>query len=74
MLKRVKETLGRFVRDDGGSVGLEKLLIIAAVVLPLLGLLIWYRDDIGRWVGDKWEQYRTPGQADPTNPTPSQGP
>lgn len=74
MLSKYKETIKRFILDDTGSVSIEHLLIVAAVVLPLLGLLIWYRDDIGRWLGDKWEQYRTPGQADPTRPSPSQGP
>lgn len=74
MLKRFGRALARLHRDEQGAEGLEKLLIIAAVVLPLLGLLIWYRDDIGKWLGTAWEKYRTPGQQDPVRPSDSQGP
>ncbi len=41
-------------RDEQGAEGLEKLLIIAAVVLPLLGLLIVFRDRIQSWIQDVW--------------------
>ena len=74
MLGNLGKMLARLHRDEQGAEGLEKLLIVAAVVLPLLGLLIWFRDDIGRWVSNKWQQYRTPALTDPTTPSPSQGP
>ncbi|MCG3180085.1 MAG: hypothetical protein BIFFINMI_02439 [Phycisphaerae bacterium] len=74
MLSRVKRTLVRFLNDDGGDVKIEYLLLLAVIALPLLGLLIWYRDDLGKWLGQKWEQYRTPGQGDPVRPSDSQGP
>jgi Flp pilus assembly pilin Flp len=50
--------MGRFVelhRDERGAEGLEKLLIIAAIVLPLLGLLIIFRNEIKDWVVDAWK-------------------
>lgn len=64
MLKRVKDVLVRFGNDDGGVVKLEYLLIVAAIALPLLGLLLFYRKDIGDWVADKWEQYRAGGRTE----------
>ncbi|NLF31657.1 MAG: hypothetical protein GX591_12315 [Planctomycetes bacterium] len=52
ILRRGKGLLGRLHRDDRGAEGLEKLLILAAVVLPLLGLLIFFGKDIVEWVRD----------------------
>ena len=48
----------RLHADERGAQGLEKLLIIAAVVLPLLGLLIYFRNEIKNWVNDVWEKAR----------------
>ena len=58
MVKRVAKTLARFVREEHGAEGLEKLLIIAVIVLPLLAVLIWYRDDIREWIKERWEELR----------------
>jgi len=46
-------------REEKGAEGLEKLLIVAAIVLPLLGLLIYFRDWITEWVGGEAEDVRT---------------
>ena len=50
----LKSLLLRLHRDERGAEGLEKLLIIAALVLPLLGVLIIFRDRISEWVADVW--------------------
>ena len=50
--------LKRLHQDERGAEGLEKLLIIAAIVLPLLGLLIIFRDAIKDWVSSIWEEAR----------------
>lgn len=50
--------LGRLYREEQGAVKLEYLLIVAAISLPLLGLLWWYREDLGRWLEDQWNQVR----------------
>ncbi|MDD4891196.1 MAG: hypothetical protein PHU85_14840 [Phycisphaerae bacterium] len=55
--------LGKLHRDEQGAEGLEKLLIVAAIVLPLLGLLIVYRDSIGNWLRNSWNSIVGPGQA-----------
>ncbi|MEM7577556.1 MAG: hypothetical protein AAF328_08780 [Planctomycetota bacterium] len=61
----------RLHRDDRGAEALEKLLIVAVVVLPLLGVLIYFRGAINDWVVENWEGVRTSeGANDVTNPTP----
>lgn len=52
------DLIKRLHRDERGAEGLEKLLIISAIVLPLLGVLIWFRDDIKEWLKQKWDDVR----------------
>ena len=52
--------------DERGAEGLEKLLIVAAIVLPLLAVLIWFRNDIRDWVHGQWEEVS--GEAENFNP------
>jgi hypothetical protein len=59
---RARDTFLRLHRCERGSEGLEKLLIIGAIVLPLLGLLLVFRDKITELLTDNWEQV-----ADDTN-------
>jgi len=56
----------RFHDSRQGAEGLEKLLIIAAIVLPLLGLLLFFRDEIQDWVQGNWNEVRT--EADDFDP------
>jgi Flp pilus assembly pilin Flp len=48
MRNRIKSLVKRLHRDERGAEGLEKLLIIAAIIIPLLGVL-WYAK---KWVTD----------------------
>ena len=57
-MKAAWSILKRLHADDRGAEGLEKLLIIAAVVLPLLGLLIFFSKDLMAWVKGLWEQLK----------------
>ncbi|MCC6679613.1 MAG: hypothetical protein IT445_01815 [Phycisphaeraceae bacterium] len=52
----------RLHRDERGAEGLEKLLIIAAIVLPLLGLLLVFREKITDWVQGKWGDVQNDAQ------------
>ena len=61
-MKSVWKVVKRLYRDERGAEGLEKLLILAAVVLPLLALLIWFRNEIRDWAQDMWNRVR--GKAD----------
>ena len=58
-MKEVWKTLKRLHNDDRGAEGLEKLLLIAAIVIPLLGVLILYRDAITTWVKDLFEDMKS---------------
>ena len=58
MIRGLWDRLKRLERDETGAQGLEILLIVAAVVLPLLGLLIIFRNEIREWVVAIWEKAR----------------
>lgn len=58
MLKLIRE----IYQDEQGAEGLEKLLIIAAIVLPLLAVLIFFGGMIRDWVSEWWDEVR--GDAD----------
>ena len=62
-MKGLWKTAKRLHSDQQGAVGLETLLIIAAIVLPLLGLLIWFSKDIMQWVSERYEEIKS-GAAD----------
>ena len=71
MFKRVKKNCIA-VRDFGmrlhhsekGAEGIEKLLIIGAIVLPLLIVLILFRNEISEWAKDKWSTVQSEADAD----------
>ena len=58
MVRGLWNRLKQLERDETGAQGLEVLLIIAAIVLPLLGLLIIFRNEIREWVVGIWEKAR----------------
>ncbi len=57
-MSTVLNALKKLHRDERGAEGLEKLLIIAAIVLPLLGLLIYARNWINEWVGSEVDEVK----------------
>ncbi|MEM8781724.1 MAG: hypothetical protein AAGE65_02615 [Planctomycetota bacterium] len=71
----VREAAVRLHRDDRGAEALEKLLIVAVVVLPLLGLLIVFRERINDWVNGNWDNVLQTDEnnpiVDPSSPTPT---
>ncbi len=50
----IKDAIIRLYRCEKGAEGLEKLLIIGAIVIPLLGLLIIFRGRITEWTQNMW--------------------
>jgi len=64
-MKRLLRELKAFHRDERGMEGLEKLLIVAAITLPLLGLLIIFRNELWNWVQGLWSTTLADGQATP---------
>lgn len=55
----------QFHQDEDGAEGLEKLLLLAALILPLLGLLVWYGGDLKEWLMGKWETMKGDTTLDP---------
>lgn len=68
-MKRLTNFAKYIWNDEQGAEGLEKLLILAAVALPLLGLLIWFRNDIQEWIGGQAQAVRGDGDNFDTNNT-----
>lgn len=64
----MKSTLIKLYRDERGAEGLEKLLIIAAIVLPLLAVLLFFGDEIVEWLTDRWNDLQ--GQSDDIGDNP----
>lgn len=60
----------RLASDEQGAEGLEKLMIFAAIVIPLLGVLIFFRKDIISFLEGEWGQVTTDveDQYDSTDP------
>jgi len=65
LITRIKSAALRLHRDEQGAEGLEKLLIVAAIVLPLLGLLIVFRDSISNWVEEVFTDVRDDADYEP---------
>ena len=64
VIRRVKTAALKLHRDEQGAEGIEKLLILAAIALPLLGLLLFFRNDLWEWVEGIWEDVKGEGQND----------
>jgi len=59
IIRHVRAALDRLWHDEQGAEGLEKLLILALLILPLLAVLIIFGKDIRDWVGTKWDDVKT---------------
>ena len=59
MLARVREAAVWAWRDERGAEGLEKVLILAAIVLPLLAVLIFFVTAGREWVAEWWDDVRS---------------
>jgi hypothetical protein len=55
-IKKSRGALVRLYQCDRGAEGLEKLLIVGAIVLPLLGVLVFFRNELKDWVTQIWEE------------------
>ena len=59
IVTKVAAALKRVHADERGAEGLEKLLIIGAIVLPLLAVLLVFRKSISEWLTSSWEEVST---------------
>lgn len=70
MLRRMKKALLAFHRDEQGADMIEYILIVAAVALPLVAIMIWFKDDISRWAADAWDSAKAGQGQDPRDSAP----
>jgi Flp pilus assembly pilin Flp len=56
MIRRLARLLRRLHRDQRGNVTVEKVLIIAFITLPLLGVLIFFKDKVIDLLKDAWSK------------------
>ena len=54
-LTNIKNTALDLWRDDSGAQMVEKILIIAAISIPLLAVLIFFIPQITGWIRERWE-------------------
>ncbi len=59
----VSDRMYKLVKEDRGAEGLEKLLIVAAVVLPLLGVLLFFKTQITDWLKSNWSEIKERDEA-----------
>lgn len=68
MFQRFRRVLRSLHREEKGADLIEYILIVAAIALPLLGVIIWYRNDIAEWIKGSYEDIKsgegsqTPGE------------
>ena len=62
MIKAIASRLCKRIRtlhgDQRGADMVEYILIVAAVALPLLAVILWFRDDLTDWIKDLWQDVR----------------
>lgn len=65
--QELKRALARIHRDERGDEGVNKVLIIAMIVIPLVIVLIWFGDEIVGFFQTQWsnlqgEEIDIPGE------------
>lgn len=55
LFQTAKHALSRIVKEEKGAEGIEKILILAAVALPLLGVLLFFSGELRDWIGSHWD-------------------
>ena len=66
MIRNLAGKIRALHRDEQGAEMLEYVLVFAAIALPLLGVVIWFWEDIAKWAGDLWEDAKTGEGTDPS--------
>lgn len=65
LLKSVSKGLRSLHKDEQGADMIEYILIIAAIALPLLGVIIWFWKDISAWIKESYDAAKS---GEGTNP------
>lgn len=65
VLKKIGRSLRGLHADEQGADMIEYILIVAAIALPLLGVLIYFKNDIGEWISEQYEDIKEGEGIDP---------
>ena len=69
MLSLLKKELKALYHDEQGAEMMEYVLVVAAIALPLLGVVIWFWKDLVRWVNSLWGNAQNKQGTDPSSVT-----
>ena len=67
-MKALLNILKKAHQSEQGSEAIEKIMILAAIALPLLALLIYFRKDLQQWLADQTSQVKSDSDS-LTNPS-----
>jgi Flp pilus assembly pilin Flp len=67
LMRQAWRVLRALHKDQQGANMVEYILIIAAISLPLIAVVLYYRNEIADWAKEKWDAAR--GIQDPARPT-----
>jgi Flp pilus assembly pilin Flp len=56
LMKNLGRTLKSLHDDEGGADMVEYILVVAAIALPLLGVVIWFWKDIAKEAASWWDK------------------
>ena len=65
MMKAIVKKLRLLHSDEQGADMVEYILIIAAIALPVLGVVIWFWKDISTWASSLWDSAKSEEGKDP---------
>jgi len=65
MMKAIWHRARALNRNEQGADMVEYILIIAAVALPVLAVVVWFRKDIAEWISSAWESIKGGEGAEP---------
>jgi len=54
MLKAISDKVRALHNDEQGADMVEYILIVAAIALPVLGIVIWFWKDFAKWANELW--------------------
>lgn len=55
LIQNIHKTLGRLHRDEKGADMVEYALIVLAIALPLIGVIIIFRDELWELISGQWD-------------------
>jgi Flp pilus assembly pilin Flp len=69
-LQSLRRGLTALHKDEQGADKVEYILIVAAIALPLLAVVVWFRKDIATWVSNAWTTINGDSGVNPGGNTP----